>query len=155
MLFCFYSYVVRQDDGWTTFQIGMSSTENLVDWSAPLLLTPADRRFNFSSPGNILPMPDGSYILCLQTYPTADNPPGKIFGDQASRLYLMRSRDLIHWESSQLIHAKGDSISEPAMGRMIDPCLMQDPRDRYGYLLFYKQKPENRPDEKKCHRLSG
>lgn len=145
-LYCFYSWVEPAPDGWTCFRLGLSITEDLVHWEGPLLLTEADRALNYSSPGCVLPLEDGSYLLCLQTYPTDRNLPGHIYGDQKCRIWFMRSRDLIHWSEPEPALVRGKSLEES--GRMIDPFLTKDIHNPGRYLVFYKQKPENAREER-------
>ena len=68
-VYCFYSYVEKGADGWTYFRLGVSISEDLVHWRGPYLLTEADRRFNFSSPGCVIRVGD-EFVMCIQTYPT-------------------------------------------------------------------------------------
>ena len=58
-LYCYYTFVEESRVGGYTFRLGLSVTEDLVHWEDPVMLTEADRKLNWSSPGCILPMPDG------------------------------------------------------------------------------------------------
>lgn len=142
--YCFYSHVEKGGDGWTYFRLGLSISEDLIHWRGPYLLTEADRRVNYSSPGCIIRQGD-EFVMCIQTYPTFDNAPGKVCGNQLSRIYLIRSRDLLHWSEPELMRVHGDEVSEADMGRMIDPYLTEDMRQPGRYLVFYKQPPKNAP----------
>ena len=79
-----------------------------------------DERLNYSSPGNVI-RHDGCWVMCLQTYPT---PQGGHFGDETSRVFTMRSKDLVEWDEPELIAVKGPDVAPEDMGRMIDPYLI-------------------------------
>ena len=130
-LFCTFTDI--QPDGiyMTTVE---SISDDLIHWSIPIELTPRDRRLNYSSPGNVIRYHD-AYYLCLQTY-CREN--GEKYGNARSRLFTMRSTDLIHWEEPVLLRVKGD-IPESEMGRMIDPYLVRDLRDPQKWWCLYKQ----------------
>ena len=114
---------------------GVIESTDLINWSKPRLVTPVDKRFNYSSPGNVIRYSD-SWIMCLQTYPT---PNGGFFGDESSRIFTMASDDLINWEEPKLIKVKGPHTAREDMGRMIDPYLIED-RDIPGkWWCFFKQ----------------
>ena len=70
-----------------------STSSDLIHWTFPEIITPKDRRLNHSSPGNIIRF-DGKWIICLQTYPT---PNLETFGTNDSRIWIMRSDDLVNW----------------------------------------------------------
>ena len=139
--YCFYSHVELCDDGWTYFRLGLSISEDLIHWQGPFLLTEADRRYNYSSPGCIIRQGD-EFIMCIQTYPTQDNEPHQVCGDTTSRIYLIRSKDLLHWSAPELMRVHGDDVSIADMGRMIDPYIVRDVHDPERYLVFYKQHPK-------------
>ena len=143
-VYCFYSYVEKGADGWTYFCLGVSISEDLVHWRGPYLLTEADRRFNYSSPGCVIRVGD-EFVMCIQTYPTLNNAPDQVCGDQTSRLYLIRSKDLLHWSEPELMRVHGDDVAEEDMGRMIDPYIVRDIHDEGRYLVFYKQHPRGGP----------
>jgi hypothetical protein len=75
-------------------------------------------------------------MLCLQTYPTSDD--GR-FGDETARIFLMQSDDLIRWSEPELMRVKGPNVPTDAMGRMIDPYLIQDKDEPGKWWCFYKQ----------------
>lgn len=127
-LFC--TYVECHEDG-PYLTCVESVSENLTDWSAPKEITPRDRSLNFSSPGNIVRCGE-DYVLCLQTY-CREN--GEKYGNDRSRVWTMRSRNLVDWDTPQLLRVKGD-IPEAEMGRMIDPFLL---RDGEQWRCLYKQ----------------
>ncbi len=111
-------------------------SEDLVHWSEPREITPRDRSKNFSSPGNVIRTADGAYLLCLQTY-CREN--GEKYGNERSRLWTMRSENLADWEEPVLLRVKGD-VPEEEMGRMIDPCLVEDVREKGKWWCLYKQR---------------
>lgn len=130
-LFCTY---VECDDGGPYLYTVESVSEDLINWSAPIKLTPKNKALNFSSPGNVVRADDG-YRLCLQTY-CREN--GEKFGNENSRIWTMRSDDLIVWDAPRLLRAKGDTPRED-MGRMIDPFLLRDKDDPRKWWCLYKQ----------------
>lgn len=140
--YCYYSYVELGSDGWTYFRLGLSISDDLLHWEGPYLLTEPDRRFNYSSPGCIIRQGD-EFVMCIQTYPTWGNAPDKVCGNQTSRIFTIRSRDLFHWSEPELMRVHGDDVSAEAMGRMIDPYIVEDLRAPGRYLVFYKQPPKN------------
>ncbi len=58
--------------------IGHTTSRNLIDWSPIEYVLPMDKRFNWSSPGNIVKDGD-ERVHCFQKYPTpgATPMPGK------------------------------------------------------------------------------
>ncbi len=130
-LFCTYVECLPDGPVMTTVQ---SVSHDLLHWSTPVELTPRDRRLNYSSPGNVVKVGE-EYILCLQTY-CREN--GEKYGNARSRLFTLRSRDLLHWSEPKLLKVKGD-IPEADMGRMIDPYLVKDLRDPTKWWCLYKQ----------------
>ncbi|MGD9127527.1 MAG: sialidase family protein, partial [Planctomycetia bacterium] len=56
------------DGGYYNY-LAYSRSSDLIHWTYPRILTPRDRKLNFSSPGNVIRR-QGEWILCLQTYPT-------------------------------------------------------------------------------------
>lgn len=112
-----------------------STSEDLIHWTTPRELTPRDPRCNYSSPGNVIRYKD-AYYLCLQTY-CREN--GEKYGNERSRLFTMRSTDLLNWEEPVLLRVKGDDVPEEDMGRMIDPYLVQDLHEPEKWWCLYKQ----------------
>ena len=130
----FHTRVHAESDGIYHSFTAVTESRDLINWSEPTLLTPKDRRLNYSSPGNVIRY-GGEWVLCLQTYPMH----GDSFGDDTARLFLMRSHDLTHWSEPELIPVKGPDVLEAEMGRMIDPYLLED-KDMPGrWWCFYKQ----------------
>jgi len=130
-LFCTYSDTTDGTAYLTTIEC---TSRDLIHWTEPVELTPRDTRLNYSSPGNVIHVGD-EYLLCLQTY-CREN--GEKYGNDRSRLWIMRSRDLLHWSEPELIRVKGD-IPEEEMGRMIDPYLVQDLQEPEKWWCLYKQ----------------
>ena len=114
---------------------GVIESTDLINWSKPRLVTPVDKRFNYSSPGNVIRYAD-RWIMCLQTYPT---PNGGFFGDESSRIFTMASDDLINWEEPKLIKVKGPHTPREDMVRMIDPYLIEDKDIPGKWWCFFKQ----------------
>ena len=80
---------------------------------------------------------DGRWVLCLQTYPRPD---GEEFANSNARVWTMTSEDLEHWEAPELLRVSGPEISTQAMGRMIDPYLLED-KDHPGvWWCLYKER---------------
>jgi len=130
-LFC--TYVECHEDG-PFMTVVQTLSDDLIHWSTPRELTVRDRRLNFSSPGNVIFF-QGMYYLCLQTY-CREN--GEKYGNSRSRLWTMRSADLLHWEEPRLLRVKGN-IPEEEMGRMIDPYLIEDRLNPGKCWCLYKQ----------------
>ncbi len=127
--------LVRIEDGLPYSYLAWSKSRDLTSWSAPVILTPRDRSLNFGSPGNVIRV-GGDWVLCLQTYP---RPNGEPYGNENSRLWTMRSRDLETWGAPELLRVKGPDVPRDKMGRMIDPYLLADKDDPGKWWCFYKQ----------------
>ena len=110
-------------------------SRDLVNWSEPRMITPMDRRLNYSSPGNVI-RHGGRWVMCLQTYPA---PYGGRVGDETARVFSMRSDDLAAWDEPELIAVKGPDVAREDMGRMIDPYLIEDKEESGKWWCFYKQ----------------
>lgn len=132
-LYYTYNEVGEHDDVY--MYTAMSTSEDLLNWSKPKILTPKDKKLNFSSPGNII-RHNGKWIMCLQTYP---RPNGEKYGNEDSRLWTMTSDDLEHWDNFTPIMVKGSATKLVDMGRMIDPYLLQDKQDQEKWWCFFKQ----------------
>ena len=136
----FYSLIEVEDDGSVFSYTALSTSRDLLAWTPPRKLTPRDQALNYSSPGNVIRFGD-EWFLCLQTYP---RPGYKLkdaprFGDENSRVFLMRSPNLVDWSEPQVMHVKGPDIPVEQAGRMIDPYLLED-KDQSGlWWCFYKQ----------------
>ena len=131
----FFTLATITEDGGVFLRIAKSTSRDLISWTTPRILTPADNSLNYSSPGNIIRFRD-RWVLCLQTYP---RPNGEKWGNESSRLWTMSSDDLENWESPRLLRVSGPDIPREKMGRMIDPFLVQDRQDPGKWWCFYKQ----------------
>ncbi len=76
----------------------LSRSTNLRDWSKPRIITPKGQKLNYSNPGNVVRFA-GEWIICLQTYPRPDyrRGGGVRWADGTARVFMMRSKDLVHW----------------------------------------------------------
>lgn len=130
VIYLFFTLVENAEDR-QYFYVAVSKSTDFINWSKLEVLTEKDNLKNYSSPGNVI-MYNGEYYLCLQTYPRKD---GQIYGNESSRIFTMKSKDLQNWEKPVLLKVKGD-ISECDMGRMIDPYLLDDSNK---FICFFKQ----------------
>lgn len=124
-----------QPDGSKIARVAWSKSQDLIHWSVPQPFTPRDANLNYSSPGDVIRFGD-EWILCLQTYP---RPHGETYGNENSRLWIMRSKDLEHWGNPELLRVKGPQVPIASMGRMIDPYLLADKDEPGKWWCFYKQ----------------
>ena len=131
--FYLFFTVCRFEEGTAYWYLGSSRSENLVNWDEVKLLTPRDLELNFSSPGNVVRFRE-EWVLCLQTYPTPNN---ETYGTADSRIWVIRSGDLMVWDQPELLRVKGPDVPQADMGRMIDPYLVLDPVGKWW--CFYKQ----------------
>ncbi len=131
----YFTLVERAADSGMYLFTAYSQSEDLVHWSFPRKLTPRDRNLNYSSPGNIIKYKN-EWIMCLQTYPT---PNKETWGNKTSRIWTMRSKDLEHWSTPEILMVKGNEIPVSAMGRMIDPYLLEDGNEPGKWWCYYKQ----------------
>jgi hypothetical protein len=131
----YFTLVERAPDSGMYLFTAYSNSEDLVHWSFPSKLTPKDRNLNFSSPGNIVQYKN-EWIMCLQTYPT---PNLETWGNATSRIWIMRSKDLVNWGEPELLRVKGDNVPIEKMGRMIDPYLLEDGSEPGKWWCYYKQ----------------
>jgi len=131
----FFTRVRIEGDGHPYSCLAWSKSRDLVTWSDPVPLTPRDRALNFGSPGNIVRFGD-EWVLCLQTYP---RPKGEPYGNEHSRVWVMRSQDLETWSEAELLRVKGPEVPPEKMGRMIDPYLLADKEEPGKWWCFFKQ----------------
>ncbi len=131
----FFTVAAVEPDGGVFLRVAGSSSRDLVSWSEPKFLTPKDRSLNFSSPGNVVRF-GGEWLLCLQTYP---RPSGEKYGSASSRVWLMRSKDLVSWSEPEIMMVKGPGVRVEDMGRMIDPYLLEDKDEPGKWWCLYKQ----------------
>lgn len=124
-----------EPDSQVYLRVAHSESRDLQNWSTPDIITPKDRNRNFSSPGNVIRV-GGEWILCLQTYP---RPNGEKYGNDTSRIWMMRSKDLKVWAEPELLRVKGPDVPDEDMGRMIDPYILEDKDEPGKWWCFYKQ----------------
>ena len=137
--YLFYT-LVRSENGLIYSYTAFSKSNDLKDWSSPVIITPKDQNLNFCSPGNVIRF-DNEWILCLQTYPrpglkTEDE---TRYGTADARIFIMRSKDLQNWSDAELLKVKGAGVKKSDMGRMIDPYLVEDKDEKGKWWCFYKQ----------------
>ena len=136
----FHLFITVCDPSVPRMTIGHSTSRNLVDWSPVEYVLPMDKRFNWSSPGNIVKDGD-ERVLCFQKYPTPDATPTKVaFADDTARLYTIRTKDFKTWTKPELIMVKGPNVSEAEMGRMIDAYIARGTDGLWW--CFYKQQQD-------------
>ncbi|GAB3999146.1 hypothetical protein GCM10028807_48540 [Spirosoma daeguense] len=139
-LYVFFTLVRTEEENKIYSYVAMSQTKDLKNWTPIRILTARDQRLDYSSPGNVVRQ-GNEWVLCLQTYPrpnyTADQKPR--YGNGDARIFTMRSRDLRHWSSPELLRVKGPDVVEKEMGRMIDPYLVADKDVSGKWWCFYKQ----------------
>lgn len=137
----FFTLVRTDSDGLIYSYTALSTSSDLQNFSTPKIITPKGQHMNFSSPGNVVRFA-GQWILCLQTYPRLNYRRGEKlrWADQTARLFIMRSKDLIHWSGPELLRVKGPDVPVDKMGRMIDPYLIEDKDNPGKWWCFYKQR---------------
>ena len=143
--YLFFSLSKTEADGKVFSYTAMSTSGDLIKWSAITILTARDQSLDFSSPGDVIRFKN-EWILCLQTYPrpnyTVNDMPQ--YGNSNCRLFIMHSPDLIHWSTPELMKVKGIEVSFAQMGRMIDPYLFEDKDEKGKWWCFYKQNGASR-----------
>ena len=65
--YMYFTYVETEEDGSVYMYVGFTKTTDLAKFSPIKKLTVRDKKYNFSSPGNII-FHDGKYKMCVQTY---------------------------------------------------------------------------------------
>lgn len=133
VFYIYFTLVETEQDGNIYMYVAETTTKDLKSFTPIKKITVRDKRYNFSSPGNIV-FHNGKYKMCLQTY-CREN--GEKYGNERSRVFLMESDDLINWTSPEIMMVKGD-IPVEEMGRMIDPYLLYDEKSGL-WNCFYKQ----------------
>lgn len=113
---------------------------DLKNWSRQKIITPKNQNLNYCSPGNVIYF-NGQWVLCLQSYPRAGYVVDQIprYGDDTSRIFIMRSNDLEKWSKPELLEVKGRDVPREEMGRMIDAYLVEDKNAPGKWWCFYKQ----------------
>ncbi len=139
MFHLFFTLVRIENDSIFSY-VAYSKSRDLKLWSEMRILTPRDQNLDCCSPGNVVRYGD-EWLLCVQTYPRPEYVVSQMprYGDQTSRIFLMRSRDLEEWSEPELLRVKGPDVPEEDMGRMIDPYLIQDKDEKGKWWCFYKQ----------------
>jgi len=139
IFYLFFTYI-RGEDGNIYSYTAMSKSRDLKNWSPIKIITPRGQDLDFSSPGNVIRFKH-EWIMCLQTYPRPGYKVGMApeFGNGDARLYTMRSKDLAHWSTPELLKVKGPLITFASMGRMIDPYLIEDRKQPGKWWCFFKQ----------------
>lgn len=132
--YLYFTLVETEADGRVFEYAAWSKSRDLESWTERVIFTPRDNNLNFSSPGNVIKAGD-EWVLCLQTYP---RPNGEKYGNETARIWTMRSRDLEHWASPQLLRVEGADVPVEKMSRMIDPCLVEDKTEKGKWWCFYK-----------------
>ncbi len=139
--YLFFSIVEVEKDGKIFDYTAWSSSRDLLTWTPPVKITPRDQSLNYCAPGNIIRFRN-QWVLCLQTYPrpglTIQQPVR--YGDATAHIFIMKSRDLVHWNQPELLKVKGPEVPVDQMGRMIDAYLLEDKDEKGKYWCFYKQK---------------
>ena len=138
--YLYFTLVEIEESGKIFSYTAQSRSKNLQDWTKPEKITPKDQSLNYSSPGNVINY-NGTWILCLQTYPRKSYTVGQMtrYGDQTARIFIMRSKDLENWSLPEIIMVKGKDVPIENMGRMIDPFIIEDKDAPGKYWCFYKQ----------------
>lgn len=131
----FFTMVTKDAEGVAYLRVASSKSRDLQNWTLIRFLTPEDTVLNYSSPGNVVRYGD-AWVLCMQTYP---RPRGEKYADGSARIFTMRSEDLEHWDEPRLLRVKGPQVAREAMGRMIDPFLLQDKDVPGKWYCFFKQ----------------
>ncbi len=138
--YLFYTLVRTQADGRIYSYTAVSTSRDLQDFSTPRIITPKGQHLNFSSPGNVVRFAD-VWVLCLQSYPRLNYRRGEKlrWANENARLFIMRSKNLLHWSEPELLRVKGPDAAVEQMGRMIDPYLIEDKNEPGKWWCFYKQ----------------
>lgn len=118
----FYTYVTTDEVGRHSWVVATSKSTDLIKWTDPRPITPRSPTLNFASPGNVIRYGD-DWLLCMQTYPT---PNGEKYGNEDSRIWVTKSKDLENWGPPELLRVKGPGVPVEEMGRMIDAFLVED-----------------------------
>lgn len=128
---------IERDSIWS--YTAQSESEDLIRWTPPHPITPRSQLLNYSSPGNVIRY-NNEWILCLQTYPRPNYTKEQMprYGNEMSRIYIMRSNNLTKWSQPEILKVKGN-IPVKEMGRMIDPFLIEDKDIPGKWWCFYKQ----------------
>lgn len=128
--------VSEKENGYMYNYVAYSKSEDLVNFSDPILLTEKDSAKNFCSPGNIIAV-GNRYRICVTSYPMPFPFSQKGYADETARLFWIDTEDFVHFSEPKRIFPKGSSCADE--GRMIDPFVLEDKDQQGRYLLFFKQ----------------
>ena len=118
---CFHTAAGKRAGGGYSLFVDYADTSDLVHWTAAVRLFGDEPVLNFSSPGNVFRVGD-EWVMCVQSYPID---PGEIYGSDASRLWLTRSRDLANWSRPVMIAPEGCRGRWAKSPRQIDPYVVE------------------------------
>lgn len=127
-LWCYYTVAYPSENRYQ-LTIDGSRSANLQTWTSNPV-TPTTEH-NYSSPGNLIHIND-EWLMCIQSYPVD---PGGQYGNEDSRLWLIRSRNLLNWSAPELINPAGCQGTWTSSTRQIDPYLVQHDD---AFWCFYK-----------------
>jgi hypothetical protein len=138
--YLFFALSEVENDGKVFTYVAESESSDLLKWTRPRKVTPRDQNLDYSSPGDVIRYKD-EWILCLQTYPRPGLTisQGMRTADASSRIFIMRSKDLLKWSEPEILKVKGPEVPVEKMGRMIDPYIIEDKDQKGKYWCFYKQ----------------
>ncbi len=132
--YLFFTFI-EMENGHPYSYVGATISKDLIHFEPIRKLTPKDLAKNFGSPGNVICF-HGEYYLCCQTY-CQEN--GEKYGNANSRIFVMKSKDLRNWSAPHLLQVKGPNVPVAAMGRMIDPYIIESRAEPGLLYCFYKQ----------------
>jgi hypothetical protein len=140
VFYLFFTLVQTESDGRIYSYTAECTSRDLIHWSTPEIITPKGQHLNYCGPGNIIRVGE-EWILCLCRYPRLDYKRGDDlrWADENARAFIMRSADLLHWSEPELLKLKGPDVDEASMGRIIDPCFVEDIDDLGTWWCFFKQ----------------
>lgn len=126
--------VSEKENGYMYNCIGLSTSNDLKNWSKVNILTEKNLDTNYSSPGNIIEH-NGEFIICFTSYPMPYSYNEKYWANDDARLFTMKTSDFKLFTKPCLLNPKEDMPKED-IGRMIDPFIIKN--DDF-YYLFFKQ----------------
>jgi hypothetical protein len=136
--YMYYSLVLTEEDEKIYWYTAYSKSNDLINWTDPEIITPKDQSKNYCSPGNVIRYND-EWVLCMQSYvmPGYTRKDPLRFGNQDSRIWITRSKDLENWSEPEMLEVKGKGVDP---GHMIDAYLVEDKDEKGKWWCFYKQK---------------
>jgi len=140
VFYIYYTLVEIEENGKIYSYIALSKSRDLKTCTPPKIITPKGQHLNYCGPGNVIRY-KGKWILCLSSYPRPGYVKEQIprFGNSSSRVFTMQSDDLENWSEPELLKVKGDDVPREKMGRVIDPCFVEDKDEPGKWWCFYKQ----------------